>query len=213
MMDADFWHNKWENQQIGFHQSDGNPMLVAHFDALGLSYGASVFVPLCGKSRDIAWLMDKGCRVVAAELSEIAVQDLFAEMGITPVVTPLDDLKRYSADGITVFVGNVFCVTSDLVGSVDAVFDRAALVALPEDLRPKYAKHLVQITGAAPQLVITFTYDQIQMKGPPFSITEDMMTGLYAGTFDFSGLETQQVAGGFKGAIPATETSWLLTRP
>jgi thiopurine S-methyltransferase len=210
MMDADFWHDKWEKLQIGFHQSEGNPMLVAHFDALDLSAGASVFVPLCGKSRDIAWLMGKGCRVVAAELSEISVQDLFAEMGVTPQVAQLDDLKCYSADGITVFVGDVFAVTPNLLGPVDAVFDRAALVALPDDLRRKYADHLVQITETAPQLVVTFTYDQAQMKGPPFSITEDMMAGLYAGAFVMTNLETQQVPGGFKGAIPATETAWHL---
>jgi thiopurine S-methyltransferase len=103
-------------------------------------------------------------------------------------------------------------VTPNLLGPVDAVFERAALVAFTDDLRRKYAYHLVQITEAALQLAGTFTYDQAQMKGPPFSITADMMADLYGDTFVMTNLETQQVPDGFKGAIPATETAWLLTQ-
>lgn len=210
-MDADFWHDKWHQQQIGFHQAGGNPLLVAHFAALELPADARVFVPLCGKTRDIAWLMAHGCYVIGAELSEIAVQDLFAEMDVTPQVDVLGDLKRYRADGVVIFVGDVFAVTADLIGRIDAVFDRAALVALPAEMRGRYAAHLVKITGSARQLVITFTYDQSQMSGPPFSITDAMMMQLYAQTYDVAALDTKVVEGGFKGTIPATETVWILT--
>lgn len=210
-MDADFWHDKWNQQQIGFHQEGGNPMLVAHFGALHLVKGARVFVPLCGKTRDIAWLMRQGCDVVGAELSEIAVRDLFAEMDVTPQVDQLGDLKRYRADGVMIFVGNIFDVTADMIGPIDAVFDRAALVALPADMRGDYADHVMRATNAARQLLITFTYDQARMSGPPFSITDDMIAALYGQTYDVTALQTKDVQGGFKGQIPATETAWLLS--
>lgn len=135
MMDADFWHDKWDNNQIGFHQADGNPLLVKHFPALALQTGARVFVPLCGKTRDIAWLLAQGCRVVGAELSERAVQQLFAEMDVVPDVTEVGRLTRYTAEGIDVFVGDIFDLDKAVLGPIDAVFDRAALVALPQDMR------------------------------------------------------------------------------
>jgi thiopurine S-methyltransferase len=209
-MKADFWYEKWESQQIGFHQRDGNPLLVAHFAALGLGHGARVFVPLCGKTRDIAWLMGQGCRVVAVELSEIAVQQLFAEMDVTPLVTVVGDLTLYAADGLDVYVGDIFAVTAEILGPVDAVFDRAALVALPDAMRSDYADHLIAITGTTPQLVITFVYDQALMDGPPFSISEQEINARYATTYAMKRLETSDLQGGFKGQVPAVETVWLL---
>ncbi|MBB5720938.1 thiopurine S-methyltransferase [Loktanella ponticola] len=181
-----------------------------HFLALNLAADARVFVPLCGKSRDIAWLLARGCRVVGIELSEIAVQQLFDEMAVVPVVSQIGPLTLYAADGVDIYVGDVFALTAKVLGQVDAVFDRAALVALPAELRSRYAAHLVAITDSATQLVVTFTYDQTQMSGPPFSISERMIKDLYAGSYDLHDLQTQDVPGGFKGKIPATETAWFL---
>ena len=81
--------------------------------------------------------------------------------------------RRYSADGIDIFAGDIFEITADVLGPVDAVYDRAALVALPEGMRRRYAAHLAGITAVAPQLLVTFEYDQAEMDGPPFSITEE----------------------------------------
>jgi len=211
-MDADFWHDKWESNQIGFHQAGGNPLLVKHFSALGMQPDARVFVPLCGKTRDIAWLMAQGCRVVGAELSERAVQQLFAEMDVVPDVTEVGPLIRCAAEGLDVYVGDIFDLDKAILGPVDAVFDRAALVALPQDMRVRYADHMVMITGAAPQLVVTFVYDQTQMTGPPFSTPEAEIKARYSTAYDLRSLETCDVVGGFKGQIPADETVWLFKR-
>ena len=210
-MDHDFWRNKWETNQIGFHQTDGNPLLVEHFPALALAAGARVFVPLCGKTRDISWLRDNDCTVVGAELSEIAVQDLFAEMGLRPDIQQQGNLKCYSSSGVDIFVGDIFDLAKAMLGPVNAIFDRAALVALPRNLRQRYTLHLTQVTGGAPQLLITFVYDQTQMTGPPFSIPEAEVTAHYAAGYTIQELETQDVQGGFKGVIPAAETVWHLT--
>ena len=178
-MDAAYWHKKWSQNEIGFHQADFNPLMVAHFGGLDLRDGAHVFVPLCGKTRDIAWLLDEGFRVTGAELSQTAVEELFAELDLTPVVTQDGALLRFATPELVVFVGDIFDVTQHALGAVDAVYDRAALVALPADLRERYAKHLIAITEGAAQFVLTFTYDQSIMNGPPFSITADMIVDLY----------------------------------
>jgi thiopurine S-methyltransferase len=209
-MEADFWHERWAAQKIGFHQRNGNALLVTHFAALGLAPGDRVFVPLCGKTRDIAWLMAQGYRVVGAELSEMAVQQLFAEMDIVPNVTVVGALTLYATEGLDVFVGDIFAMTPEVLGHVDAVFDRAALVALPDTMRARYADHLVAITGAARQLVVTFTYDQALMNGPPFSISEATMMARNDAAYDLKALQTLDVSGGLNGSVPATETAWLL---
>lgn len=209
-MDASFWHDLWAKHDIGFHQAEYNPLMLAHFPAL--AEGARVFVPLCGKTRDIAWLLSQGYRVTGAELSETAVRELFADLGVAPEVTQDGPLRRYAADGLVVFVGDVFDLTADRLGPVDAVYDRAALVALPEVIRQRYVDHVIAATGAAPQVVIVFTYDQAAMDGPPFSIDAMMMERYFGGTYAVMMRDAVKVPGpGLKGKVPATESAWLLT--
>jgi thiopurine S-methyltransferase len=140
-MHTDFWHERWSTNQIAFHESEANPLLVAHFAALGLAKGARVFVPLCGKTLDIDWLLAQGYHVVGAELSPLAVTQLFERLGVTPQLTRVGKLERWSVPHLDLFVGDFFALTPDLLGTVDAVYDRAALIALPSDLRGRYAAH------------------------------------------------------------------------
>lgn len=209
-MDADFWHEKWNANSIGFHQSDTNPLLAAHFGDLAIAERGRVFVPLCGKTLDIAWLLSRGYRVAGAELSELAVSELFESLGIEPDVTGIGALKRYSGKDIDIFAGDIFELTRGSLGEVDAVFDRAALVALPEDMRVRYARHLTDITGNAPQLLITFQYDQTLMKGPPFSVSDEEVRRHYAERYDIKLLTRADVEGGLKGRCAALEVAWLL---
>ena len=102
-MDPQFWHDRWEANQIGFHKSEANPALTAHFHRLGLASGARIFVPLCGKTKDIAWFLEQGLRVVGAELSEIAVAQLFREMGVKPDVVRHGALQIYRGAGVGSF--------------------------------------------------------------------------------------------------------------
>ena len=211
-MKAEFWHAKWEAGQIGFHRSDPNPALVRHVNALGLSQGARVFLPLCGKTVDIGWLRSKGFQVTGAELSELAVQQLFDELGVSPDVSTLGPLRTYRADGVEIFVGDIFDLTSETLGPVDAIYDRAALVALPQDMRPRYADHVARITELAKQLMITFEYDQSVMAGPPFSVPRAEVTQLYTKHYDLELLEQTEVEGGLKGFCPAEAFIWLMRR-
>lgn len=209
-MDANFWHQRWERNDIAFHEKDGNPLLVKHFGALSLPKGARVFLPLCGKTRDIHWLLHNGYRVVGAELSKIAVEQLFTDLGLRPTLSTAGPSRLYSAANIDIFVGDLFDVSRERLGPVDAIYDRAALVALPDTMRGRYAAHLAAITGKAPQLLICFEYDQSVMEGPPFSISDREVKELYGESYALTFLEGVDVPGGLKGKCAAKEKVWLL---
>lgn len=209
-MEPDFWRQRWTKNQIGFHKSVANPLLIEHLPALALAPGALVFVPLCGKTLDIPWLMSQGMRVVGAELSALAVEQLFDEMGVTPQISDLGPLTHYAAEGVDVFAGDIFDLTADMLGDVDAVYDRAALVALPGDMRARYASHLADITGRAQHLVICFDYDQSQMNGPPFSVSAAEVERVHGANYALSALHTGPLTGGLKGTVEAIEMVWLL---
>ncbi|MEM9059360.1 MAG: thiopurine S-methyltransferase [Pseudomonadota bacterium] len=209
-MDHDFWHSRWEANQIGFHQPKPNALMEAHLSQLALSPESRVFLPLCGKTLDLTWLVANGYRVVGAELSELAIKQLFEELEIVPDVSEIGQLKRYSVPRMEVFVGDIFNLDRATLGPVDAVYDRAALVALPDGMRGQYARHLVEITATAPQFLLTFTYDQSVMPGPPFSIDAAEVNRHYDAIFDISKLASADVKGGLKGICPAIETAWKL---
>lgn len=209
-MDPEFWHQRWEKNELGFHQKDANPLMAAHFGVLGLKPGARMFVPLCGKTLDIAWLLTQGHAVAGCELSEIAVRDLFDGLGVKPTVTEEGALRRFSATSIDIFVGDFFDLTPQELGSIDAIYDRAALVALPAETRKRYAAHLGDITGTAPQFLITFDYDQSAMDGPPFSVPGDEVHALYDARYAVTELARVDVQGGLKGKCRADEIAWHL---
>jgi thiopurine S-methyltransferase len=178
-MDPNFWHSRWESDQIGFHINQANPLLVEFFPTLSLKKSSRVFLPLCGKTLDIHWLLDQGFQVVGVELSKKAITQLFQELGIEPEIRTLDKLEHFSAEGIDIFVGNLFDLSKAHIGKIDAIYDRAALVALPLDMRISYTNHLTQIAENAPQLLICFEYDPSSMEGPPFSIEREEVLSHY----------------------------------
>lgn len=209
-MDPSFWHQRWQNNEIAFHESKVNPLLVRYFNELVLGKGRRVFVPLCGKSLDISWLLSRDYRVAGAELSRLAIEQLFMELGAQPEISTVGDLEQWSAKHLDIFVGDLFALSKRMLGSVDAIYDRAALVALPEDMRNRYAAHLMEITGKAPQLLICYYYDQRLMEGPPFSVSDEEVERHYANHYDVRLLASTDVSGGLKGKCPAKENVWLL---
>ncbi len=209
-MEPNFWHQKWQQGEIAFHQPQPNALLTQHLDILNLPPGSRLFLPLCGKTRDIAWLLSRGYRVVGVELSPIACSQLFEENQLQPQITPAHPFTHYHSDRLEVFSGDFFALTPEMLGSVDAVYDRAALVALPQDLRPRYTAHLTQLSQASPQLLITFEYDQQLLAGPPFSIPRPEVHRHYPSA---QLVEERPVAGGLKGKVEARETLWQVPRP
>ena len=209
-MDVHFWHKKWENNEIAFHRSTPNPLLVDHIEALSLPEGSVIFIPLCGKTLDIAWLLANGYRVTGVELVESAIEQLFAELAMVPKISSVGEIKHYSAKNIDIYVGNIFAVSKKMLGSIDAVYDRAALVALPEELRSRYAAHLIEVTNKSSQLLIAYHYDQSLVQGPPFSISNEEVRQHYEDSYNLTLLASSDVDGGMKGKCAAKENVWLL---
>ena len=173
-MKAEFWHQRWQNNEIGFHRNEVNPNLIAHFGMLGLSEGDCVLVPLCGKSKDMLWLAEQGLHVIGVELSDKAAAAFFAENGLRPKKQRNGEMTCYRSDTLTLYCGDFFDLTPGLCQDVNAVYDRAALVALPEHMRTEYCAHLVKIVPEPLRgLLISFDYDQDRMTGPPFSVPAD----------------------------------------
>lgn len=179
-MNKDFWLERWARSEIGFHQNEVNPYLLRHWQELSPSGCCHVFVPLCGKSMDMVWLQQQGCEVLGVELSTIAVQDFFRENGQSPAHTISGKFESCEADGIRILCGDFFDLEKEDLAKVSSVYDRASLVALPPEMRERYARHLVDILPSATQiLLITFDYPQAEMQGPPFAVTASEVEALY----------------------------------
>ena len=194
-METDFWHDRWENNLIGFHLDEVNPYLKQSWPLLNLKPGARVFVPLCGKSRDLAWLEEQGFEVVGIELSPLAVKAFFAENHLNVTKTVCDGFECWQSGKISLFCGDFFSLTRDILGQVDAVYDRASLVALPRAMRQDYASKLSELTQNAPKLLVTLEYEQAKMDGPPFSVTEEEVQSLYQANYQVKQLSAQDVLG------------------
>jgi thiopurine S-methyltransferase len=217
-MHHDFWHERWRTRQIGFHQSSPHPFLERWWSSLGLFAHTRVYVPLCGKSLDMVWLAVRGHRVVGSELSPLAVQEFFGEHGASPGVEKHGPFKRHAANAFEILEGDAFQLTPALLGNVDAAYDRAALVALPPQLRVSYVESFARLmpTGSR-TLLVAFEYPQKLREGPPFSVEPDEIQQLYASTFEIRELERVNIINEspkfLDQGIPALyEVAYCLTR-
>lgn len=211
-MEASFWHEKWELNHIGFHVDKPNPLLINHIDKLKLSDNARLFLPLCGKTLDIPYLLDLGFQVVGIELSEVAIQALFEGLNLTPKISKVESFKLYKAKNIEIYIGDFFDLNRNILGNIDATYDRAALIALPLETRQRYSKHLTEITPRIPQLIISLEYDQSILKGPPFSVNTTELKQHYAKQYSMECVESNYSDDGLKGKYPATESVWILNQ-
>ena len=194
MMEHDFWHERWRKGEIGFHQNEINPRLLQYWDGLAVAKTATVFVPLCGKSADMIWLRQRGHRVLGAELSMIAVQSFFAENGATPLTTTPGDFECLENDGIRLLCGDFFALRAADLAQVGAVYDRAALIALPPAMRGQYAAQMARILPpGTPMLLVVMDYPQHERSGPPFAVTLDEVRALYGSVADIRVLESRDV--------------------
>lgn len=194
-MNPEFWQNRWENNQIGWHQPKVNPKLMQFFDKLQLNVGqksdhtcSRILVPLCGKTLDIGWLAKQGLDVVGIELAQPAVEQLFHELEVTPDISKHGKVAhyhaQYSEQNIDIWQGDIFDISAEQIGQVDAIYDRAGLVALPDDepnyIRTHYSQQLVKLSGSAKQLLLTFDLDpEKHVSPPPFIVTPEMIQRYY----------------------------------
>jgi len=195
-MEPKFWQDRWASNQIGFHQPKVNPYLQRHWPQLGLAEGAQVLVPLCGKSLDLMWLASQGLRVFGVELSEQAVEAFFDEQDLVPRITQRGTFAVYQAGLIEVWCGDFFALDAESLADCAALYDRAALIALPPLMRVRYAEHLNSLLRPGCEgLLITLDYDQTQKAGPPFAVTDDEVKVLLGAHWALEVLEEQDILG------------------
>lgn len=193
-MHPDFWHQRWHDNQIGFHQDAPTPLLLKHWSALDLPAGSRVFVPLAGKSHDMAWLAAQGHRVLGVELSQQAVEAFFAEHDLQPQRHDSPYGAHYTAAGIELICGDAFALDNAALADCTAVFDRAALIALPPSIRQRYVGELhARLPPGCRALLITLEYPQAEKAGPPFSVLEDEVRALYVRDWDVTTLERDDI--------------------
>lgn len=195
-MHAEFWQVRWARSEIGFHLPEVNPYLQQYWPALGVPEGARVLVPLCGKSLDLAWLAGQGYQVVGVELAQRAVEDFFAEHKLQPEVSEVDAFRLYRAGAVEIYCGDFFALTAQQLQGCQALYDRAALIALPPEMRERYAAHLAQVLPVGCQgLLVTLDYPQEQMAGPPFAVPDSEVQQLLGAAWQLECIEAADVLG------------------
>lgn len=184
------WIKRWEVGETGWHRDQTNTTLVDFFDCLSLTSGDRVFVPLCGKTLDMVFFLSQGIEVVGVELSALAIEAFFQEQQLDYQRQQQGALTVYQAPGISLYCGDYFDLEAQHLQGVSAVYDRAALVALPGDVRAKYAAHLCSIIPKASRmLLLTWDYPQAQIDGPPFAVSEAEVARLYGSCFTYQQLQ------------------------
>ena len=203
-MDPSFWLERWQRNEIGFHNAAPHRGLQHWWARLGLPRGSRVFVPLAGKSLDMIWLAAQGHAVVGVELSSAAVEAFAAENGPIERV----DLR----------CGDLVELDAARLGPIQGVFDRGALVALPPAMRQRYAAQLTALSQPGTRtLLVTMEYDQTKMKGPPHAVPESEVRALYGADHEIELLARDtRIDDGPKfaqrGVDAIAEAYYLLTR-
>lgn len=182
MRDETDWHGRWDSGRIGFHRDEVHPDLLAYEDRFLADRPHTVLVPLCGKSLDLPWLARRGHQVLGVELVPRAIEELHAEHDLDAERAVEGRFTAWRSPGITILEGDVFDLTPEHVATVDRIWDRGALIALPPERRPDYVAHLRAVLPAGWVLLQSVVeYDQSRMQGPPWSVPEDEVRRHYAG--------------------------------
>lgn len=207
-MEANYWQERWQEGRIGFHQDAVTPLLQRYWPMLASPEGSRVFVPLAGKSLDLVWLRAQGHRVLGIELSRLAVEQFFAGHGLRATTHESRHGTHFVADGIELICGDAFALDAEALADCDAVYDRAALIALPPELRQRYIGELyAQLPIGCRGLLITLEYPQQQKAGPPFSVEEAEVRALYGRDWTLSVLERSDILASQPGFVAEGVTS------
>jgi thiopurine S-methyltransferase len=194
------WLEFWANNETNWHSDVVTQELEKYLGLLKLESGDTVFVPLCGKSLDMIYMLNRGFSVIGVEVSEIGIKQFFHENGLDFTISQVGEFDLYSAKNIEIYCGDFFSLTSKHLCGVKAVFDRKSLIALDRNLRQKYVKHLNDIISLGVRiLLITLHYPQHQMSGPPFSVDKSEVESLFSMAFNYQELKPfQDIENGLK---------------
>lgn len=217
-MHPDQWLDRWKQNRIGFHESEVNAHLRHYLPRFNLKRGDTIFLPLCGKAIDIAWLAEQEFKVIGIELSEIAVESFFAEQGLRYQQFQSDRFILRKSGNISLIQGDYFDLEPEDLSECKFIFDRAALIAIDMDHRAEYCEQMRKITPIdAEMLLITLDYDQAQMSGPPFAVSQAEVNQHCTDYYEIELLEQNDVLDEKprwrdQGLTGLTETAYQLNR-
>jgi thiopurine S-methyltransferase len=216
-MESQFWHERWQMGQTSFHQPEVETFLSANFGRLGVARGATVFVPLCGKSVDMLWLAAQGYKVVGVELSGIACKAFFSENRLAaaePVTEGRFRVHRAKDQPITLYEGDFFELSTAQTGPLAAFYDRASLIALPPAMRERYVQHMKRelLAPSTSGLLLSVAYESSTFPGPPFSIPPEEVQQKWGDRFHLELVgRGEEMVGPPTNRISTSESAWLLT--
>jgi len=193
-MESQFWRKRWTDNEIGWHQEKPNAHLVKYWPVVADGSVGTVLVPLCGKSLDMVWLAQCGYRVVGVELSEVAIESFFRENGMAPQWQEVEGCRFLSDGPYTLYCADIFHITPGLLGRVDFIYDRAAHIALPPDVRTLYGKHLGVLSSTDTKaLLLTIEYEQSRRDGPPFSVLQSEIENNFGDDFEIENIFENEI--------------------
>jgi thiopurine S-methyltransferase len=214
----EFWLNRWHDQKIGFHQTVVEHDLQEFWPRCAPPAGATVLVPLCGKSLDLLWLRARGHRVLGAELSSIAVEQFCLENAVPARRRQQGMRQEFTSDGLSIICDNLFRMSTEEVGHIAAVYDRAALISFNPDMRKQYVHHLTRLTHTGTRtLLLGIEFNQKETAGPPFSLSPQDVEALYASHHDIVPLSRRDILAQDarmrdRGVTRLNQTTYLLIR-
>lgn len=215
-MDAEFWRERWEKGETGWHEGHPNPYLVRYWKEIAPPSGGTVLVPLCGSSVDLLWLRERDAHAVGVELSGIAVREFAEASGLTLTAEQRGKLNRHATRSLEIWEGDIFDLTPGQLPEIDVVFDRAALMALPSRMRDPYARQLQHLAPAAQEMLIVATSSpDASDDRPPFSVDTDEIRAHFGVAYRVETLESNDILSGFpalerRGFRSLTETAYRL---
>jgi len=193
-MEPDYWQQRWAEGRIGWHQPEVNALLRQQWPTLALPDNSRVFVPLCGKSEDMAWLAAQGHRVLGVELAPDACAAFFTEHGLVPDVSTHGRFQRYRSERVELLAGDAFALSAHDLADCAACYDRAALIALPADMRQRYVEQVLgKLPAGCRTLLVTLEYPQGEKDGPPFSVDRTEVERLFAPRWHVEPLERRDI--------------------
>ncbi|NIP15129.1 MAG: thiopurine S-methyltransferase [Pseudomonadales bacterium] len=192
-MQIRFWRDRRPWRPVSTHQSAPNPLLERHWSGLRLEHGSTVFVPMCGKSDDLRWLLGQGHQGLGIELADLAIEAYFEEAGEPYEREDSDRLVRYRGPRTDILCGDFFALTAADLSAARAVLDRGALIALPPKMRARFVDHLLRVVPDRTDiLLVTLEYDQNLVAGPPFSVLPEEVVSHFGARCSIVPLESSR---------------------
>ncbi|ASG67070.1 thiopurine S-methyltransferase [Francisella halioticida] len=189
-----YWLNRWQNNDIeNFSQESPNEFLIKHFSKLKITSSSTCLIPMCGSSIDILFFLSKGIKVIGIELSEKAAVSFFAENHIKYEIVDKNGYRYYKGDNVVIYVSDIFNL-SEIVKNIptfDIWYDRGAYIALPKELRAKYAKMMLEVCSGKTQILLLVMEHDRKSQTPPFSVSQDELIKNFSPNIEFTLIDSE----------------------